>query len=95
MQEEHMRIRKRVEVEADVNLEIGVSDVAEAMHEAFAEANQGADPPPMAAIKYALNDIAIFLKGMSAENIAKLTPEAREIVRAFLTEQATRFEEEF
>ena len=89
-----MKVSKWVDFGQDVQIDIGVEDVRSALNEAFhvVSADRLGEPGPnRPEVSYALNDIAIFLKAMRDEHIAKLTPGVREKVAAFLMEQSVRF----
>jgi uncharacterized membrane protein len=88
-----MRIRKRVELEGEVDIQINVEDVADAIHEAAAELQR--DPERRNAVTNLLNTCAMVLKAITDQQIREMFPAPRSITRDFLEQQAKRYEEEF
>ena len=92
-----MKIRQWVDMGQEVEIEIGADDVRIALAEAFANVTQdrlGESGPNRAEIARALNNIAIFLKALTDEQIAMLSIDARKTVTQFLSQQADRFSEQ-
>jgi hypothetical protein len=87
-----VRIRKLVQTEQEVTINIEVSDICDALSEAAQEEIE-ANPGTTAPAKFLLNNVARALKAVSAEHIRRMEPTPRKMVREFLTEQAKRYEE--
>jgi hypothetical protein len=87
-----MIIRKWVELREEVEIEISMASIREAMAEAFGEIITPLEPGPAPReVKRALNDIAAFLNALTEKQIAALEEPARKIVGSFLAEQSARF----
>jgi hypothetical protein len=89
-----MRVSKWVDMGQEVKIEIGVDDVRAALTEGFHAVTAGrlGEPGPLPQeVLIAFNDIAIFLRALSDQQIALLKPKQRELIHTFLFEQTERF----
>jgi hypothetical protein len=88
-----MRVSKWVDMGQEVDIDIGVDDISEALSEAFANVNETPfdERPNAATVTRALNHIGGFLRGFKDEHLAMLTEAQRKVVGNFLLEQANRF----
>lgn len=68
-------------IETEVEVDIGADDVADALGGIFERRS----------LLSALNDVAMFLKGISDQSIEELPPATRRSIAAFLTEHGDRF----
>lgn len=90
---ESMRIRKIVQTEQEISIDIGIDDIAEALLETFKDAkhNPGCDPPKTNQVTWALSHVGQFLRALTDDQISMLNAHQRQLVVEFLTEQAKRF----
>ncbi len=89
-----MKISKWVDMGQEVEIEVGVDDVRAALAEAFDNVTQdrlGEEGPNRSEVALTLNNIAQFLKALTDDQIAMLSPQARELTAKFLAEQSKRF----
>ena len=88
-----MKIVKYVDIESqEVQIEIAVSDVREAMDEAFKSAVRNAyKENNKNDVLIAINDIGIFLKALTDRQIEMLNFKQRETIGEFLEKQGKRF----
>jgi hypothetical protein len=89
-----MRIKKWVDVGAEVTIEIDAQDVAQALAEAFAECEEPLhtdDPSKNWAIGYAFSLMNEFLKALTDAQIEKLSPLERRRIHDFLKDATKRF----
>ena len=90
-----MKIKKWVDMGAEVEIQIDVSDIRLALAECFEEINEdrlGEDGPSKSEILRALNQIGAFLRAISDEQIEKLDMAPRLIIKKFLLDQALRYD---
>ena len=93
-----MIVRKPVDIEVrienshalrlqeEIELEIDGREAAQAI------LGDGPLLPTQSDLKYLLNRVGAFIKGVGDEEIARMTPEVRAMVADFLRSQAARFE---
>ena len=89
-----MKVSKWVDMGQEVDVEIGADDIRCALAEAFAVATEdrlGEEGPNRNDVMYALNSIGAFLKGLTDEQIALLSPAQHRIIGEFLYDQSKRF----
>ena len=86
-----MTIKKWVEFEKEVDVEIDGREVALAFREAWDNASDTNEKPSRWDILAALNKVAMFLHALSDEQIADLTDKQREAVHNFLETEAARW----
>ena len=79
-----MRVSKWVDYSSEVEIDIGMEDIRAGIAEALAAGNPHD-------VNGALNNIGAFLRALTDDQIAALSPKVREIVRVFLAESAMRF----
>ncbi len=86
-----MQITKNVDVYADVdvNVEISVRDITEALHDAVTEADKSTSPY---AVKAFLCDLYSCLQAVSGEMITRLSPGERQQVAAGMAEELNRLQ---
>lgn len=92
-----MKISKWVDMGQDVDVEIGVDDIRDALTEAFAQITEdeswaGGSIPNSDDIVRVLADIGSFLRALTDDQIALLNPAQRTLVETFLREHACRFQ---
>lgn len=85
-----MRVRKVVQAEQEVSIEIGWEDIHEALVEAKEEMER--DPERRNAVTCLLNYVAQVLKAVSDDQIKAMQSGPRDIVRLFLESQAKRYQ---
>jgi hypothetical protein len=82
-----MKINKLVSVpDVEVEIELCKDDLYDLFMELKPDDRAGV-------ILYHLNNIAAFLRAISAETITTMNPAQRKLIREFLGEQSKRFEE--
>ena len=86
-----MTIKKWVEFEKEVDVEIDGREVAIAFREAWANASDTHEKPSRWDILAALNKVAMFFHALSGKQIADLTDKQREAVHNFLETEAARW----
>ena len=86
-----MTIKKWVEFEKEVDVEIDGREVAIAFREAWANASDTHEKPSRWDILAALNKVAMFFHALSDEQIADLADKQRGVIRAFLETEAARW----
>jgi hypothetical protein len=89
-----VKIKKWVDMGAEVSVEVGVDDVRASLAEAFAvvtEDRLGEPGPNRSEIFMALNDIAIFLKAITDAQISLMIFGQLDKIQHFLLEQHNRF----
>lgn len=77
----------------EIEVDIGFEVVSAALSEAFAVATRpdGDDRATVRDVARALNNIAVFFGALTDEHIARLSPQVRKVVHAFMTTHAERF----
>jgi hypothetical protein len=81
-----MRVKKWVEVEAEVEVNISGEDVARMLGIEL--------PDRVKTVMMGMNNIACFMKAIPDAVIAEMSAENRAIIKKFLSEQVVRYSDE-
>jgi hypothetical protein len=84
-----MKVKAWVKVFQEVEANVDVADISAALSEAFSAAR--GEEPNARNVLLALNDIAVFLKAITDDQIRSMQPSPRAFVAEFLSKQAARF----
>jgi hypothetical protein len=89
-----MKIIKWVDMSREIDIEIGLNDVRAVLAESFKKAGRdhtGEIVSDFAPVLLAFNQIAMFMKAVTIEQIGMLNAQQRKTIGDFLAEQAKRF----
>ena len=76
--------------EVEVTVDISVEDISDTLAEYFVAVDKDDRNVPNGEVERTLNQCGQFLRALTDEHIARLSPDARELVGTFLAEQAKR-----
>jgi hypothetical protein len=80
-----VRVKTWVELSDEVEVEVSSAQIVEAM------LDDVEDRPSGFTIKRYFNNFAVFLNGLTAEQVNALEPNVREVIHSFCVQQAARF----